>query len=210
MDIKMKSFLKLEQILADHIDPFLVLVLIYFFGLYSYLLRHVQSQLYEETSWLWMQLYQNWIEITIFPLTLLHLPNSFWEEEYSWGQFWLWGSDPNIITSVKSFQLLFPSCAEHTGRHTSKKSSTTVQQNGNTNQKTRDTWTAGVHHTHAITLRVTSLTAKVHQSCFWIPHAPIQAMKKVTKFLKTCWYYSGESNLNLLLECWILIGTIKN
>lgn len=200
-DIIMKSFLKLEQTFADHIDPLLILVLTWFFSLYSYLLRLVQSQLHEETSRFWMQLNQNWIRISIFPFTLLHMPNSFWEEEYSWSHLWLWGSGPNFITSVKSFQLLFRSCAEHSGRHSGNKPSTTRQGNRDTNWKRRHTAAVGAQHGQAVTLGV----APPH---FWIPLVPLQAI--VTTFLKTRSYFSAESSLNLLLECWILIGTIKD
>lgn len=205
----MKSFLKLEQILADHIDSFLVPCSDFSVHILN-LLRLVQSQLYEETSWLWMQLYQDWTGITIFPFTLLDLPNTFWKEEYSWSQLWLWGSGPNFIASAKSFQLLLPRCAERWGRHTSNEPSTTVEQNRNTNWKKKHMLAVGVHRTHAVTRRVTALTAEVQQTCFWTPCVPTQAMKKVTRFLKTWWYYIAESNLYLLLECWLLVGTIKN
>lgn len=155
-----------------------------------------------------MQLNQNWIGITIFPFTLLQLPNSFWEQEYSWSQLWLWGSGPSFITSVKSFQLLFRSCAEHSGGHGGNRPSTTRQGNGDTNWKRRHTPAVGTQHGQAVTLGVASLTAEVHQSHFRIPQVPLQAI--VTKSLKTRWYFSAESNLNLFLECWILIGTIRD
>lgn len=87
-----------------------------------------------------MQLYQNWTGIAIFPFTLLHLPHRFGEEEYSLSQLWLWGRSLKFITSVKSFQLLFPSRAEQSGRHTSNEPSMTVQESRNTN------WKRGTHY----------------------------------------------------------------
>lgn len=146
--------------------------------------------------------------MTLFPFTLLPLPSSFWEEEYSQSQLSLWEGGPSFISAIKSFQALFSRWALRQ-THQQRAQYTHMAEQA-TNWKRRHIPTVGTHPIHAVTLRVTSLTAEVCQEIHWIPHVPIQTMKKSHKIPENLMILQCWKQFNLFWECWLFVGTIKS